>query len=153
VVDPLTISVNAGYLNAKYTDYRQSGSAVLADFDLSGQQMPNSPKLQLSFNAALDQPLNDKLRLVGNALVTHTSRVIFLPSALPGVIPDAAGPGYWLVNARIGLRTADDKFGVALVADNLFNRAYYTSGASLAVGNSLTWGDRRIIRGEVTAKF
>jgi iron complex outermembrane receptor protein len=153
VADPLSISVNAGYLNAKYQDFRQSGSAVIADFDLSGRQMTNAPEFQFSANAALDTPLNDRLRLVGNVLASHTSEVLFQPSALPGVLPDAVGPAYWLVNARIGVKTADGRFEVAAVANNLFNQGYFTAGNTLAVGNDLAWGDPRIIRGEVTIRF
>lgn len=153
VADPLTVAVNAGYLNAKYRDFKLAGSAVLADFDLSGKQMPNAPKWQLSFNAAVDQPLNDDLRLVGNVLAAHTGKVLFLYSALPGVVPDSTGDSFWLVNARIGLKTADDRLGIAVVADNLFNKAYNTFGVSQAVGNNRTWGDRRVIRGEISGKF
>lgn len=153
VAPPLTVAVNAGYLDAKFKDFSLSGSAVIADFNLNGQQMPNAPKVQFSFNASLDQPVSDKLRLVGNVLVSHTSRIVFLPSALPGILPDAVGAGYWLVNARLGVKTTDDRFGFAVIADNLFNKGYQTSGVSLSLGNSLTWGDRRIIRAEVSAKF
>lgn len=153
VADPLTVAVSAGYLNAKYRDFKLAGSAVLADFDLSGKQMPNAPKWQLSFNAAVDQPLNGDLRLVGNALASHTGKILFLYSALPGLVPDSTGGSFWLVNTRIGLRTADDRLGVAVVADNLFNQAYNTFGVSQAVGNNRTWGDRRVIRAEISGKF
>jgi iron complex outermembrane receptor protein len=153
VVEPLTVGISAGYLDAKYKDFKQVGSQVLADFDRSGAQMPNAPKWQLSFNANLDQPLNDKLRLVSTLLVSHTSEVLYLASALPGTLPDAVAPGYWLANLRIGLRTRDDKYGFAVVADNLFNKAYYTYGNSTSLGNSLGWGSPRIIRGEIIARF
>ena len=153
VLPVLTLGVNGGYLNAKFKDFKLTTSTVLAPFDRSGTQMPKAPKLQLSFNAGLDAPVRDALRVVGNVLVTHTSSVLYLQSALPGVIPDAIGPGYWLTNARIGVRTADDRYGIALIADNVFNRQYFVYGNSLSVGNSLTYGNPRIIRGEVTAKF
>jgi iron complex outermembrane receptor protein len=153
VIPALTLGVNAGYLNAKFKDFKLTDSTVLAPFDSSGMQMPKAPKWQLSFNGNLDAPVSDQFRIVGNVLVSHTSSVIFLQSALPGVLPNSVGPGYWLVNARLGLKTADDKYGIAVVADNLFNKEYYTYGNSLSLGNSLTYGNPRIIRGEVTMKF
>jgi outer membrane receptor protein involved in Fe transport len=90
---------------------------------------------------------------VGNLLVSHTSSVLFMYSAAPGFLPNDTGNGYWLTNARIGVKTADDKWGLALVADNVFNVGYLTSGDSLALGNSGAWGNPRVIRVEVTAKF
>jgi iron complex outermembrane receptor protein len=153
VLPVLTVGVNGGYLNARFKDFKLTTSTVLAPFDRSGTQMPKAPKLQLSFNANLDAPVHDRFRVVGNVLVSHTSSVLYLQSALPGVIPDAVGPGYWTTNARIGLRTMDDKFGFAVIADNLFNREYFVYGNSLSVGNSLTYGNPRIIRGEATWKF
>lgn len=149
----INVAVNAGYLNAKFKDFKVSGSAVLAPFDRSGTQMPKAPKWQFSFIGSLDHPMNDSFRLVGNVLVSHTSQVLFAQSALPGVLPDGIGPAYTLVNARLGVKTTDDKFGFAIVADNLFNTSYYTNANSTATGNTRLWGSPRIIRGEVTVKF
>jgi iron complex outermembrane receptor protein len=153
VSPPLTVGVNAGYLNAKYKDFRLTGSAALEDFDQSGLTMPKAPKWQLSFTADVDQPLNRNLRVVGNLLVAHVSEVIFQRSPIAGIIPDAIGPAYWLTNARIGLRTVDDRFGLALVADNVFNEGYYTFGQSAVTGVLAGWGSPRIVRAEASVKF
>ena len=153
VADPLTLNVTAGYLNAKYKDFELVGSIALEDFDQSGFTMTKSPKWQLSFSGDLDQPLNDNLRLVGNLLVSYVSEVIFQHSPLPGIIPPAIGPAYWLVNARIGVKTADDKYGIALVADNLFDEDYFTFGQSAVTGVLAGWGNPRIIRVEATVRF
>jgi iron complex outermembrane receptor protein len=151
---PLTLGANVAYLDAKYKTFAFS-SPVLEAFDLSGKTMLNSPKWQMSFTGDLDQPINDQFRFVANAVVSHLSSVIYQPSAVPALFPDAIGDGYWLMNLRLGVRTADDKYGVALFANNLFNRGYVTYGSSSAAtgGNVLTWGNPRIIGGEVTAKF
>jgi iron complex outermembrane receptor protein len=153
VSDPLTVGVNAGYLNAKYEDFSLSGSSVLADFDLSGKQMPKAPKWQLGFNANLDQPITADLRLVGSLLVSYSSEAIIQSSSQPGVLPDAVRPSYTLVNARIGVRTGDDRYGFAIVGDNLFNEDYFQFGASNVAGNTLGHGKPRIIRAEITANF
>ena len=153
LADPLTLAVTAGYLDAKYKDFRLSGSAVLEDFDQSGLRMTHAPELQMSFNADLDQPLNDSLRLVSNVLVSHTSSQILQRSPDPRLVADAIAPGYWIVNARIGLKTTDDKYGIALVADNLFNEQYFVFGQSAFTSVTTGAAAPRIIRGEVTVKF
>ncbi len=151
---PLTVSVSAGYLNAKYTNFALANSAQLEPFDLSGSTMLNSPKLQANFRAEYQQSLNGQLRLVANALEAYVSHVLFAQSGLQGVLPDAVGPGYWLTNLRLGIQTTDEKYSAALYAKNLFKREYYTYGSSAAAyGNLLDYGDPRIIGGEITARF
>jgi iron complex outermembrane receptor protein len=154
VNQPLTVGMNVAYLDAKYKTFTVN-TPVLEPFDLSGQTMLNSPKWQMSFTGAWDQPVTDQLRLVANGVVSHLSSVIFQPSAIPGTFPDAIGPGYWLMNLRVGLRSTDDKYGISVFANNIFNRGYVTYGSSSAAtgGNVLTWGDPRIVGVELTAKY
>lgn len=155
VAEPLTLNASVGYLNAKYKTFRIApGNPVIAPFDLSGTRMINSPEWQLSFGADLDQPINDKLKIVGNALVSYTDSIIWQQSGLPGFLPDSVGPSYWLVNARLGVRTSDDRYELAVYAKNLFNAAYTTFGnSSSSYGNILAWGDPRIVGVEGTVKF
>jgi iron complex outermembrane recepter protein len=153
IVRALTVGVNAGYLNARYKDFKLSGSTVLASFDRSGTVMPKAPKWQLSFTANLDQPVSDSLNLVGSLLIAHTSKVLYAQSANPLTLPDATGPAYWLANMRMGVKTADEKYGFAVVADNIFNTIYYVNSSSTGSGNTRLPGNPRIIRGEFTVKF
>jgi iron complex outermembrane receptor protein len=154
VAPTLTLGVNAGYLNAEYKQFSIANNPVLADFNLDHTTMTNSPKIQLGLTAALDQPLNDRLRLVGNVLESYISKVVFGPSGNPGVLPVPEGPAYWMTNVRLGVRTTDDKYGVAIFANNLFDRAYITQGTSVAAtGNQLVWGTRRIVGAEVTVRY
>lgn len=150
----VTVGANVAYLNAKYKTFAFT-SDVLEHFDLSGQTMLNSPKWQLSFTGDVDQPINDQFRLVASTVISHLSSVIYQPSAVPALFPDATGDGYWLMNLRVGVRTADDKYGLAVFANNLFNRGYVTYGSSSAAtgGNVLTWGNPRIVGVEATASF
>jgi iron complex outermembrane recepter protein len=163
VIDPVTVGANVGYLNAKYTNYVSPVTTpqVLTPGDLSGTVMTNAPKWQLSFTSTLDQPISGNLHLVGNVLVTYISTVLFdqsdLPCtgglAYPSCLPNAVSPGYWLTNLRLGVRTANGKYEVALFANNLFDRAYYTYGASDGNGNDLIWGAPRIIGAQLTGKY
>ena len=154
VIEPLTLGVNAAYLDAKYKNLAVTDSTVLVPFNLSGQTMLNSPLWQLSLTANIDQPLNDKLNLVGNILLSYVSDVLLQQSGLPGVLPNSEQPGYWLTNARLGVRTSDGRYEFAVIGDNLFNKAYITGGSSTATtGNAGSWGNPRIIRGEIAVKF
>jgi iron complex outermembrane receptor protein len=147
----ITLAANAAYLNARYKTFSVN-SPVLVPFDLSGDTMLNSPKWQLAFTGDLDQPINGQFRLVADTVISHLSSVIYQPSAAPGLFPDAASEGYWLMNLRVGVRTIDDKYGFSVFANNLFNRGYVTYGSS-SNGNLLTWGNPRIVGAEATTKF
>lgn len=153
VAEALTLGVDVGYLNAKYKDFRLVGSPVLSDFDESGNPMPRAPKWQLSFNAALNQPISDDWRLKGNALVSHASRALFAYSGAAPFTDDIYAPSYWLVNARLGVATADDRFEVAAVADNLTDEVYYNGATANNLGNQVGLGKRRTIRGEFTFRY
>jgi outer membrane receptor protein involved in Fe transport len=111
-----------------------------------------SPRWQVDFGANLDQPVNDKLRVVGHILESYTSRTTAALSTTPGVA-DVKFPSYWLTNLRLGVETMDDRLGVFLVVTNLFNKSYYTFGAASNFGDSQVWGDRRIVSGEIDIKF
>ena len=153
---PLTLSINAGVLNAKYKVFQLgvTNPQVLTPFNLNGTQMTNAPKFQLSLGANLDQPIGANWRVVGNALVNHTSSILWGQSGLPGVIPDATDPGYWLANLRLGVKTTNDEYELAVFANNAFNSRYTSYGESGAgQGTQLNWGEPRVIGAEFTAKF
>jgi outer membrane receptor protein involved in Fe transport len=109
-----------------------------------------APKLQVGITGDLDQPITDRLNLVGTVLASHISTTI--QSNNPDQ-PRVIQPGYWLVNMRLGVRTANEHVGVYLYVNNLFNQYYTTFGSSGGTGASQVEGDPRIIGGEVQIKF
>jgi iron complex outermembrane receptor protein len=150
-IQALTLGLNLGYLNAKFTKFElNSVDYYYTNFD--DHQMPNAPEFQLAFNAGLDQPISTDWRLVGNLLVSHTSRVLYAEGG--GIQPDAVQNAYWLVNARAGVRMANDRFGLAVFANNLFNQAYTTAGSvQPGVTTQLNWGNPRVIGIEATLNY
>jgi iron complex outermembrane receptor protein len=153
VARPLTLSASAGYLNAKYKQFSLTAAQApfLSPFNRDGQQMPFSPKFQASMTAVLDQPLNANYHLTGSALYSYSSTMVFQSDA--GVGTPVQRP-YSLVNLRIGVKTSDDRYSASLFVNNLFNQDYSTfGGTTAALGNFLTYGDPRIIGGEVAVKF
>jgi iron complex outermembrane recepter protein len=153
VLPPLTLGLNAGYLNAQYTNFEIQNNPVLSNFNLNGTTMTNSPKWQIGATAALDQPLTGELHLIGNILQSYISAVNFGPAGAP-YLPPPNGWAYWLTNARIGVGSADNRWTFQFFTNNVFNRSYITYGESGAgTGNVLAWGSPRIMGGEVTFKF
>jgi iron complex outermembrane recepter protein len=153
VLPPLTLGLNAGYLNAQYTNFEIQNNPVLSNFNLNGTTMTNAPKWQIGATAALDQPLTGELHLIGNILQSYISAVNFGPAGAP-YLPPPNGWAYWLTNARIGVGSADNRWTFQFFTNNVFNRSYITYGESGAgTGNVLAWGSPRIMGGEVTFKF
>jgi iron complex outermembrane receptor protein len=150
--DAISLGFNLGYLNAKYKNFANTDGTVLNTFDFSGARMLFSPKWQLGFNGNLDQPITDRLDLTGSFLAAFTDDVKFFNSSTPG-IPDPVQEGYWLVNARLGVKTADDKYQLSVFANNLFDKGYFTSGNAGGFGRQMRWGDPRIIGFEGRIKF
>ena len=153
VLPPLTLGLNAGYLNAQYTNFEIQNNPVLSNFNLNGTTMTNAPKWQIGATAALDQPLTGELHLIGNILQSYISAVNFGPAGA-SYLPPPNGWAYWLTNARIGVGSADNRWTFQFFTNNVFNRSYITYGESGAgTGNVLAWGSPRIMGGEVTFKF
>jgi iron complex outermembrane receptor protein len=154
VAPPLTVGLNAGYLNAEYTNFEIQNNPVLSNFNLNDTVMTNAPKWQIGMTATLDQPLTSELHLIGNLLESYISAVNFGPSGAPGILPPPDGWAYWLCNARIGVGAANGRWTAQFFANNVFNRSYITYGESGAgTGNDLAWGTPRIMGGELTFKF
>ena len=153
VAQPLTLSVNLGYLNAKYRHFSLDAATAgaLVPFNRDGQQMIFAPKFQAGVTASLDQPINENYHLIGTALYSYISKVVYASDVGLGPVSQS---GYSLVNLRIGVKTADSRYSVSLFVNNLFNKDYTTFGSSSAsIGNFLTYGDPRIVGGELAVKF
>jgi iron complex outermembrane receptor protein len=152
IVRPLTLGLNAAYLEARYNNFANADGAVLNTFNFSGDRMINAPRWQLGFTGSLDQPISGNLRLTGTWLTSYTSDTITQYSTFAG-LPNAAIPQFWLTNIRIGVKTADDRYQFSLYANNAFDRPYYTFASISGLGVNAVWGNPRILGGEVQVKF
>jgi iron complex outermembrane receptor protein len=149
VSEPITISGNLGYLNAKYKKAEFPGNTLIAGVSASHNRMLLAPKWQGGFQVNLDQPLNDSTRLKGNLLYSYISSHYFTAEEQP----TTRQKGYSLVNLRAGVTFMNDRYGLYLFANNLFDKRYYLFGSSAAVGDFATPADPRIIGGTVEVKF
>jgi iron complex outermembrane receptor protein len=146
----LTLNGNIGYLNAKLTKFSFPGNNIVAPFNFSGNRNPLAPEWQGSAGFNLDQPLNDRIRLLWSGIAAYTSRVYYTSEN----VNEVAQEGYWLVNTRIGVATTDDHLGAYLFVNNLFNKQYSTAGAGNSTGFTyVQLGTPRIIGGTVEFRF
>jgi outer membrane receptor protein involved in Fe transport len=116
--------------------------------------MTLAPKWQGGVSANLDQPINDKLNLVGSVLASYTGSFYFGSSDLKVI----QQPGYWNVNTRIGIRSADHHYGIYLDVENVFNTLYWAFGANYQNPDGSFRADNvqatpRVIKGTLELKF
>ena len=149
IIQPLTISANIGYLNAHYQNANFAGNTLLLPKSAGNNRMANAPMWQGGFSANLDQPISENLRLSANVLYSYIGHYNYQSEERPGI----EQPGFSLVNTRIGVVTHDDRVGVYLFVNNLFNKFYSVYGTYSSAGSVITQGAPRIIGGTVEFKF
>ncbi|MBN8807155.1 MAG: TonB-dependent receptor [Sphingomonas sp.] len=136
-------SVNAGFTLAD-TRYRNNlvGNAAGVPLDpalrmLPGNQMSNAPRTVTTMGVSWTPPIGD----------TGLSALFYVDGRLTSdfntgsdLFPQKAQDGYFVMNARVGLRGKDDRFSIELWAQNLLNTNYtqvafsspFQAGASTA---------------------
>lgn len=120
--DALTLHAGFGWLDAKLKD------AVLRGEDLSGNRLPDSPKF--TGNLALDWEAYrvEKTVLVVGLDGSYAGAQYFEPFNVPRLRQKS----YGLFNARVALRSANDRWEAALWGRNLTNEFYITSAADVS---------------------
>jgi len=109
--EALNLSFNGSLSNPKLKEDVPGGVS-----GKKGDRLPGSAKQNFSVTADWNQPINDDLALYGTVTYKYVGeRLNDFNLDL-----DIALPSYDLVDARIGLRSADG-YSISLFADNLFN--------------------------------
>lgn len=137
-----TLTGTYGRLDTRYDDFGIPGGAVL-----TGNRLGSSPQDKASAMVDIDAPIGSA-RLIGNAVYSYTSRYFSGATNEAGL----SVPGYSLVNASLGVASADDRFRVTVFARNLFDERYLLIPATQVVrGNYL--GEPRTIGVSLGARF
>ena len=126
-VRALTIAANGLWLKTKILDYDGTTAAGTPQ-NFNGSEFIYSPEFQGSLSVVLDQPVSDTL----NVTATANGRYQTKSNTIFEDLPLYAIPAYGVVNASIGLKSADDKWTATLWARNLFDQYYWTAVASNA---------------------
>jgi len=114
----LTLKVNGGYTHSELFDVTNAGG-ITAD-----RQMPISPKWTASAFARYEMPVAADTLKLGLQLDARARAAYFID---PGNNSAGRNPSFGIVNGRIDLATADDRFSLALTAKNLFEKRYFKS--------------------------
>ncbi|MDX8359079.1 TonB-dependent receptor [Sphingopyxis terrae] len=124
ITDAFTLSGNYAYSRCNFT-----GELIIDDegTDLDGNTCRRTPKHAFNVAANLDQPIADNLVLVLGSDFQYTGANFFDNPNTPILKFDSE----ILLNARIGLRDADDKWEVTAWAKNLTNELNFTSKLEL----------------------
>lgn len=161
-IPALGFSLNAAYNDAKYLSYADAPApveyaAALAasggTLSLTGYRVIGAPRWTVQGGTDLDQPLGGKsdLHLVGYANATWKSSIAFInPRSEYGWQSPFA-----VINAGIGIKTADNTWSATVWSKNLFNKIY---AATFAAATSITpvneiLGDPRSYGVTVTHRF
>lgn len=124
VSDAFTLSGNYAYSKCNFT-----GELIIDDdgTDLDGNSCRRTPKHAFGIAANLDQPISEGLVLVAGSDFQYTGANFFDNPNTPILKFDSE----ILLNARIGVRDADDKWELTAWAKNLTNELNYTSKLEL----------------------
>ena len=125
--DGLTLIANVGYLDARYEDFLspfgRNADGTTNVVDVSGNRLRNAPEWKLTGGFDYEAPIGDALALTASARANHTTRTYF--SQFNENV--ASNPALTLVDARIGIGSADGRWEVAVFGKNLFDEEYYAN--------------------------
>ncbi|MGH6612659.1 TonB-dependent receptor [Sphingomonas sp.] len=132
-VKPLTFNASLSYLDAKYLSFPGApppAGGTVPSQDLTGRTPPNAPRWTLVGGVSLDQPLSDKVRLLGNVNLRHaTSYYTDLP------LTEAFRNGntdFLSASVELALRNG---FGIQFWGRNLTRQNSYLSGIGTPLGS------------------
>jgi iron complex outermembrane recepter protein len=140
----LTLTAGYTYADTRYRrDLVGTPDATTGDnslqpalFLLPGNRLSNAPRHVATGSAAWTPTLTTRLRALAYADIRYTS-MIHTGSDL---LPEKDQAGFALVNARVGIGRADDRWAIELWAQNLFDTNYIQTGFSMPLQGGGTGG-------------
>lgn len=101
------------------------GSTILATplINVRGGQLPLAPKVRVTVSPQFDMPLGPDLTLYLQSNANYVSSTRFDTNQDPLLVQ----PAYILVDASIGIGTADGRYKLTAFVRNIFDETYYTS--------------------------
>ena len=116
-IDGLQLSASGGWTDAKIkSDITSAGVSLL------NNRPVNSPRFTFSTAADYSHPIGYALKL--NANINANWRSVQYMEA--SNIPSTREPGYWLINASLGVAQIDDRWSVTAFVRNLTKQEYRT---------------------------
>lgn len=119
----LTFSIGASYVDSRIA----AGTFAYTPFgdfaNVGGEHFPGAPKWQVNADTAIERPINDRLKGIAGASLVYTGKT----NSAFGDLPILAVPDYALIDARVGLASASDRWRATLFVRNLTNKTYFYS--------------------------
>lgn len=123
-VPRITLRINGGYVHSKLYAVANAGQFV------ADREMPLAPRWTTSALIRYDAPVLDGKYNLG-LQASGRARASFFST--PGNDSAGRNPSFGIVDARIDLSEINDRYSIAVVAKNLFDKRYY-SGIFLGTG-------------------
>ncbi len=143
VFEGLTLSGSGSLIDAKYLDYLDVGR----NLDFTGHKLPRTSDYQYSIGADYQRPVSDDLTFKAHVDFTYQDKFFYGPDNTN------AEPGYGLLNGRISLGQANDRWAVSLWAKNLTDKLYRTSVIPFLGDESSLYGAPRTYGVRLSGKF
>ncbi len=126
----LTLNTTASLNDATYASYPSApcpaGTVGVTSCDLTGRPVAGAPKWIANFNAHYEHPVPGDFVGYSAAEYSYRSKYFgYLDDS-----PDAVTGGYGLLNLRIGVHTADDRWNLSLWGKNVTNEHYVVNYAT-----------------------
>jgi iron complex outermembrane receptor protein len=153
-ITPLTLRAGITYLHARIV----SSNVVLVPYGstvattITGNSLPNAPKLSGNALIRYDLPLNDDLKSSFQLDATYFTSHFLEPNNREVLKQN----GYALINGRVALTGHDSRWEIAVWVKNIADKRYKTAAYDLssAFGFDLfTYGLPRTAGGELTYRF
>lgn len=122
----VSLNASVGWLHARYDEFNILIGTVASD--VSDRPLVNSPEWNASLGATYTVPISDTLNGVIHLDGAYRSRIATEITASPILTQS----DYALVNASVGLRSANDRWEVRAGVQNLTDHAVRTQGFNLA---------------------
>jgi outer membrane receptor protein involved in Fe transport len=124
-VEGLNFQGGLTYANTKYNDFTAADLANPGRFPplslLPGNHVSFAPEWSLSGAVDYSHDINDSLRVLFNASVKYVTDY----NTGSDLSPFKKQDGYALVNGRIGIGSADERWTLEFWGQNIFNQDYY----------------------------
>ena len=125
LVAGLEIQLGLGLLDTEFKDFNSADGT-----DLSGKPLANAPEVNFNGLVRYEHPISQDGIIYVQSDFVYESNFSFAIEEQPFVKQG----GYWLANARAGIKLAGGKWDIAVWGKNIFDEEYLTSAIDAGLG-------------------
>ena len=136
----LTLGASVAYLDAEYDKFEDGPCSVTRQeqglttpCDLGGERLPFAPEYSGNLSADVDFPLGASMRFFGGVNISYSDDYFSEGNLEDNLMQDS----FTKVSARVGFGSADDKWNLAVIGNNLTDEEILSGGQSPVLGTDL----------------